>query len=498
MELFDALVQNDGRCILDAARDGDRGGNTEPHDHDREGDLGDDHEGGHLVALHALGRLAEDGLERDAGKGEVHAGEADGHEHDHPDGTGLNAGHEGEELGDEQGERREGGEREQGDDGERCRDGSDLDDALDLVQVAGVVDVLDVTGHAEGERLREAVEDAVQQAGGDTERATDTQAQRDHADVVDGGVREAALDIVLLKDAQGGHQDGQRAQDEQERTRIGVAHRDDGQGVEADDHQHGALEQHAREQRGDRARSLGVRVGQPSVHGEQARLGAKADHDEREREAHEHRVELVGVGHDGGEEGGLMRVGHDIGGVRVDEQRAEQAEGHTGGADHRVLPRRLERLLVLVDAHEEHGRQRSGLDRRPGEDDVVGQAGEQHRENEQAKQRVVLLGALGRHGLLLDIDLDIGDGVHAGDEPDDAYQKDEDRRERIEMEPQAQSVDILPAREHGSRGDDRKDKGRRDGDGVEPREDVVGRRLGERSHNQREHERTSEQGDRQH
>lgn len=115
-----------------------------------------------------------------------------------------------------------------------------------------MVDVLDVTGHAEGERLRETVEDAVQQAGGDTERTTDTQAQRDHADVVDGGVREAALDIVLLKDAQGGHQDGQRAQDEQERTRIGVAHRDDGQGVEADDHQHGALEQHAREQRGDR------------------------------------------------------------------------------------------------------------------------------------------------------------------------------------------------------------------------------------------------------
>ena len=34
-------------------------------------------------------------------------------------------------------------------------------------------------------------------AGGDTERTTDTQAQRDHADVVDGGVREAALDIVL-------------------------------------------------------------------------------------------------------------------------------------------------------------------------------------------------------------------------------------------------------------------------------------------------------------
>ena len=241
-----------------------------------------------------------------------------------------------------------------------------------------------------------------------------------------------------------------------------------------------------------------MRVGQPGVHGEQARLGAEADDDEREREAHEHRVELVGVGHDGGEEGGLMRVGHDIGGVRVDEQRAEQAEGHTGGADHRVLPRRLERLLVLVDAHEEHGRQRSGLDRRPGEDDVVGQAGEQHREDEQAEQRVVLLGALGRHGLLLDIDLDIGDGVHAGDEPDDAYQKDEDRRERIEMEPQAQSVDILPAREHGSRGDDRKDKGRRDGDGVEPREDVVGRRLGERSHNQGEHEGTSEQGDRQH
>ena len=40
MELFDALVQNDGRGILDAARDGDRRGDTEPHDHDRKGNLG--------------------------------------------------------------------------------------------------------------------------------------------------------------------------------------------------------------------------------------------------------------------------------------------------------------------------------------------------------------------------------------------------------------------------------------------------------------------------
>ena len=70
---------------------------------------------GHLVALHALGRLAEDGLERDAGKGKVHATVRPmATTHDHPDGTGLDAGHEGEELGDEQGERREGGETRAG------------------------------------------------------------------------------------------------------------------------------------------------------------------------------------------------------------------------------------------------------------------------------------------------------------------------------------------------------------------------------------------------
>ena len=70
---------------------------------------------GHLVALHALGRLAEDGLERDAGKGEVHATVRPMATSTTTQmGPDCNAGHEGEELGDEQGERREGGETRAG------------------------------------------------------------------------------------------------------------------------------------------------------------------------------------------------------------------------------------------------------------------------------------------------------------------------------------------------------------------------------------------------
>ena len=149
------------------------------------------------MALHALGRLAEDGLQRDAGKGKVHTGETDGHEHDHqmgPDWTPAT------KVRNSEMNRANGGKAASASRATMVSAavmGAISTTPLDLVQVAGVVEVLDVTGHAEGERLGEAMEDAVQQTGGDTERTTDTQAQRDHADVIDGGVREAALDIVL-------------------------------------------------------------------------------------------------------------------------------------------------------------------------------------------------------------------------------------------------------------------------------------------------------------
>ena len=98
-----------------------------------------------------------------------------------------------------------------------------------------------------------------------------------------------------------------------------------------------------------------------------------------------------------------MGVGDHIGGVGVDQQRAKEAKGHAGGADHRVLPRGLEGGLVLVDTHEEHGGERGCLHGGPREDHVVGQTCEQHGEHEQAKQRIVLLGALGGHSALLDV-----------------------------------------------------------------------------------------------
>ena len=130
-----------------------------------------------------------------------------------------------------------------------------------------------------------------------------------------------------------------------------------------------------------------------------------------------------------------MGIGDHVSGVGVNQQRAEQAKGHAGGADHGVLPRSLEGGLVLVDTDQKHGGQRGCLDGGPREDHVVGQACEQHGEHKQAKQRVVLLSALGGHGTLLDVDLDVGQREQPREKTDKADEQHKDGAQRIEVKP---------------------------------------------------------------
>ena len=128
-----------------------------------------------------------------------------------PHGTGGNTGDKSQELGDKHAKGREGTKTEQCQDGERGGCGGNLDDTLDLGQATRTKGVLDVAGHAEGKRLGKAVEHAVQQGCGDTQRATDTQAQGDNAHVLHRRVRKAALEVVLAKHRKCRHQNGQRA-----------------------------------------------------------------------------------------------------------------------------------------------------------------------------------------------------------------------------------------------------------------------------------------------
>ena len=164
-----------------------------------------------------------------------------------------------------------------------------------------------------------------------------------------------------------------------------------GDHVKADDDEHGALEHHARQQRRDGTRSLGERIGHPGVHGEDLGLGAKANHDKRKRQTHNRRVELIGLGKHAREERGHMRVRDHVGSIGVDQQRAEQAKGDAGGADHDVFPRGLEGVARVLERDKQGRGQRSGLDGRPHNDDVVGRRGQKHGEQEQAVERVVLL-----------------------------------------------------------------------------------------------------------
>lgn len=214
------------------------------------------------------------------------------------------------------------------------------------------------------------------------------------------------------------------------------------QNVEAQHNEDGTFQKHAGEEGRHRARRLGVGIGEPRVHGEQARLGSKTDGREYERDHHEGPVHERRVGKDGCPEHRLVRIGHNVGGVRIDEQRPEQAEGHASRADDDVLPSRLQGEFRAVHTDEKHRGKRRGLHRNPHHDDVVGGDGENHREHEQTEEGIVLLHLGGPEFALGHIVGHIGQRVHARARRDDGDEPQEQGAEAIEMEPLPQSEDV--------------------------------------------------------
>ena len=276
--------------------------------------------------------------------------------------------------------------------------------------------------------------------GGDADGAAEAQAQGHDADVLAGRVGQLALEVILREDGQGTRDDGDDTQDEHDELRERIAHGLAGQDVEADHDEHRALEQDAGKQGGHGAGRLGVGVGQPGVHGEQASLGAEADGGEHEGDLDEGGVEALGDLEDARPEDRLGGVGHDCIGVGVDKHGAVQAEGDAGGADDDVLPRGLKRELGVVGAHEEDRGERGELDGGPHHDDVVRGGGHEHRENEQAEERVVLLDLARAHRAALDVVTNVRQRVGTGEQADDADERHEDGTQVVQAEPQPRGI----------------------------------------------------------
>ena len=84
---------------------------------------------------------------------------------------------------------------------------------------------------------------------------------------------------------------------------------------EADDNQQGTFEQYTREQGAHRAGRFAVGIGQPGMHGEDAGLGAKADHNEDKGQFQQGGIERAGVFDDFGPQDGCTRLLHEVHGV---------------------------------------------------------------------------------------------------------------------------------------------------------------------------------------
>ena len=352
-----------------------------------------------------------------------------------------------------------------------------------------------VASHAEHERLGQAVGDAVHQARDNAQRTADAEAHGDEAHVLARAVGQLALDVALPVHLEGRVAHREHAQNHHDQLGEARPHIGRGENVEPQHDEQRALQQHAGQQGRHGARRLGMGVGQPGVHGKQARLGAEADGGEHEGDHRERVVERGSHGQDGRPEHRLMRVGHHVGGVRVHEQRAEQTEGHAGRADDDVLPRRLQGKLGAVHPHEEHRGQGGGLHRHPHHDDVVGGDGQNHREHEQTEEHVVLFHLGGPELPIGHIVGHIGQRVQARGRRDNGNEAQEQRPQPVQMEPAAQGEEVA-AGEH--RGHEPKPRYSHDGQGqdVNGLEQAAGRGLrGQQGHGGGRNHRAAQQAD---
>ena len=162
-------------------------------------------------------------------------------------------------------------------------------EAVHVVDAAAALGGEDAPGDDEHAGLDQPVAEHVQQDGRGGQGPADGGAQGHDPHVLDAGVREQPL-VVALRQHQGGchrqrQQPGGDQQPAQEaRTDHGVADRLDPQ-----DRVQGHRQQDPGHQPRDRGGGLGVRVGQPAVHGRQAGLGREAEDGQGHGQARERR-----------------------------------------------------------------------------------------------------------------------------------------------------------------------------------------------------------------
>jgi len=121
-----------------------------------------------------------------------------------------------------------------------------------------------------------------------------------------------------------------------------------------------------------------VSVGKPCVHGRQTCFGAESQHEETRGQSRHARIKTGGCCDQVGPVQTDVTTPGDMGRGEEDEDRAEEREPHSDGADDDVFPRRFERIPGAVMTDQERGDDGGRLDGGPHDPDVVGEYRENH------------------------------------------------------------------------------------------------------------------------
>ncbi len=130
---------------------------------------------------------------------------------------------------------------------------------------------------------------------------------------------------------------------------------------------------------------------------------------------------------------------------RVGHYRSEQRQRQSQAAEDDIFPRRFERGLAVVQRHQQHGRQRGGLQREPHHTQVVRQHHQEHAGGKYRREHEELLDAARRHHLGGEVAAKIASGVERRCERHRRDEQHHPRAQRIGVEK------FVPFRHHAVR-----------------------------------------------
>ncbi|OGR35911.1 MAG: hypothetical protein A2091_03695 [Desulfuromonadales bacterium GWD2_61_12] len=367
-------------------------------------------------------RFAEEGDTEEAGKGDESkgAGQAEDPDQQQRRQAAETLGRESrlqereieEPFADQPVERRQGGDGETAADKEGTAPRHALEQPAHLVHIAAAGGMEQAAGAEKHQPLEKGMVPAVQQTAGEGEGGegrltvaqgikTETETEEDDADILDGGVGQAAFDVALQRrhgDAVEGPGPAEEHEDETDFRRRRRQQADD-----PEDAVDPGLDHHSRHQGGDVTRRRRVGIGEPDVEGKESGLDPETGNGESRQEGGRRLGKLRQAGEIGKGQAAAVNAGADKKSEEKHQRQVGEDEVEPGGLAHLGLP--------VFKGDEEEGADGHDLPRRQKEDGIGGGDDQEQAGDEDIEEEPV--GAEGRGARII---LEIADGVNGTEE----------------------------------------------------------------------------------